>query len=140
MVDQKALNEKYLELQVLDQQVKQVNQQMINLDTQLLELQKLEENLDDLSQTKKDTEILVAFGGGVFSKAELKDNNTVLMNVGADIIVEKDIPSSKKVIRHQIDQIKDVLQQLEQEFNILAMNSQILQQDMQKLSSEIKEK
>ena len=140
MVDQKALNEKYLELQVLDQQVKQVNQQMINLDTQLLELQKLEENLDDLSQTKKDTEILVAFGGGVFSKAELKDNSTVLMNVGADIIVEKDIPSSKKVIRHQIDQIKDVLQQLEQEFNILAMNSQILQQDMQKLSSEIKEK
>ena len=140
MVDQKALNEKYLELQVLDQQIKQVNQQMLNLDTQLLELQKLEENLDDLSQTKKDTEILVAFGGGVFSKAELKDNNTVLMNVGADIIVEKDIPSSKKVISHQIDQIKDVVQQLEQEFNILAMNSQILQQDMQKLSSEIKEK
>ena len=140
MVDKKALNEKYLELQVLDQQIKQVNQQMLNLDTQLLELQKLEENLGDLSQTKKDTEILVAFGGGVFSKAELKDNNTVLMNVGADIIVEKDIPSSKKVIRHQIDQIKEVVQQLEQEFNILAMNSQILQQDMQKLSSEIKEK
>ena len=58
----------------------------------------------------------------------------------SDIIVEKDIPSSKKVVSHQIEQIKDVVQQLEQEFNILAMNSQILQQDMQGLSSEMKEK
>jgi len=140
MVDQKQLNEKYMELQIFEQQLKQVNQQLLNLDNQLLELQRIEENLGDLTKTKKNTELLVALGGGVFSKTELTDNKTVLMNVGANIIIEKDIPSSKEVIGHQIDQIKTVMKQLEQEFQVLAANSQTIQQDLQKLSSEMKEK
>jgi len=140
MEDQKEINNKYLELQMVDQQLKQLNQQLVTLDNQLLELQRLEENLEDMSKTKKDTEILVALGGGIFSKAELKDNKKVLMNVGADIIVEKDIPASKKVISDQIDQMKDAVKQFEQEFQALAMNSQIIQQDIQKLASETTEK
>ena len=129
-----------MELQIFEQQLKQVNQQLLNLDNQLLELQRIEENLGDLTKTKKNTELLVALGGGVFSKTELTDNKTVLMNVGANIIIEKDIPSSKEVIGHQIDQIKTVMKQLEQEFQVLAANSQTIQQDLQKLSSEMKEK
>ena len=138
--DQREINEKYLELQILEQQLKQVNQQLLNLDNQLLELQRIEDNLDDLTKTKKNTEMLVALGGGVFSKAELKDNKTVLMNVGANIVVEKDIPSSKKIVSHQIEQMKDVVKQLEEEFQVLAINSQAVQQDLQKLASEMKEK
>lgn len=140
MADQKNLNEKYLELQILEHQLKQVNQQILNLDNQLLELQRIEDNLDDLTKAKKNTEMLVALGGGVFSKAELKDNRSVLMNVGSNIVVEKDIPSSKKVVNNQIDQIKDVVKQLEQEFQVLAVNSQAMQQELQKLASEMKEK
>lgn len=140
MEDQKELNEKYLELQVLEQQLKQVNQQLLNLDNQVLELQRIEENLGDLTKTKKNTELLVALGGGVFSKAELKDNKTVLMNVGANVVIEKDIPSSKEIISKQIDQIKDVAKQMEQEFQVLAMKNQVLQQDLQQLTAEMKEK
>lgn len=140
MADQQELNEKYMELQIIEQQLKQVNQQLLNLDSQLLELQRIEDNLGDITKTKKDTELLVALGGGVFSKAELKDNKTVLVNVGANIVVEKDVPSSKELISNQINQIKDVVKQLEQEFQILAANSQFLQQDLRKLASEIKEK
>lgn len=140
MVDQKKLNEKYLEFQILDQQLKQVNQQLLNLDNQLLELQRIEDNLSDISKTKKNTELLVALGGGVFSKAELKENNTVLMNVGANIVIEKNIPSSKEIINHQIGQLKDAVKQLEQEFQVLAINCQAVQQDLQGLSSEMKEK
>ncbi len=139
MVDQKELNEKYFELQILEQQLKQVNQQLLGLDNQLLELQRIKDNLDDIASTKKDTEMLVALGGGVFSKAELKDSNKVLMNVGSNVVIEKDIASSKEVVDHQIGQINEVIKQLEQEFQILAMNSQVLQQELQKIVSEMKE-
>ncbi|MDP2906543.1 MAG: prefoldin subunit alpha [Nanoarchaeota archaeon] len=139
MADQKELNEKYFELQILEQQLKQVNQQLLGMDNQLLELQRIKENLDDIAHTKKDTEMLVALGGGVFSKAELKDSSKVLMNVGSNIVVEKDIASSKVVVDHQMGQITEVIKQLEQEFQILAMNSQVLQQDLQKMIGEMKE-
>lgn len=139
MVDQKELNEKYFELQILEQQLKQVNQQLLGLDNQLLELQRIKDNLDDIANTKKDTEMLVALGGGVFSKAELKDSNKVLMNVGSNIVIEKDIASSKEVVDHQIGQVNEVVKQLEQEFQILAMNSQVLQQELQKIVGEMKE-
>lgn len=140
MVTKDELNEKYFELQILEQQLKQVSQQLISLNSQVLELQRIEDNLSDVARTKNDTEILVALGGGVFSKAELKDNHTVLMNVGANVVVEKDIPSSVEMIKHQVSQIKDVAKQMEQEFQILAMNSQVLQRDLQELVSEMKEK
>lgn len=140
MVDQKAeLNEKYMELQILDQNLKQVNQQLVQLDGQLLELQRIEGNLDDIKKTKKGTELLVALGGGVFSRAELKDNSKVLMNIGSNIVIEKDVPSSKEVIGNQIVQVKEVMNQLNEEFQTLASNSQMLQMDLQKLSSEMKE-
>lgn len=138
MADQKELNEKYFELQILEQQLKQVNQQLLSMDNQILELQRIKDNLDDITKTKANTEILVALGGGVFSKAELKDNNMVLMNVGANIIVEKDVASSKEVINSQIGQVTDVIKQLEQEFQILAMNSQALQLDLQSIVDKIK--
>lgn len=141
MTDQtKNINEKYLELQLLDQQLKQINQQITNLDNQLIELQRLNDNLDDIKKTKKNTEILVSIGGGIFTKAELKEHDKVLMNVGANTVVEKDIPSSKGIVTRQIDQIKNIIKQLEQEFGIIAMNVQIVQEDLQKLASEIKEK
>lgn len=139
MADQKEINEKYFELQLLEQQLKQVNQQLLGLDNQLLELQRIKDNLDDIANTKKDTEMLVALGGGVFSKAELKDTSKVLMNVGSNIVVEKDIASSKMVVDHQMGQITDVIHQLEQEFQILAMNSQVLQQDLQQIIGKMKE-
>ncbi len=139
MVDQKELNEKYFELQILEQQLKQVNQQLLGLDNQLLELQRIKDNLDDIASTKKDTEMLVALGGGVFSKAELKDSSKVLMNVGSNVVIEKDIASSKEVVDHQIGQLNEVIKQLEQEFQILAMNSQVFQQELQKIVGEMKE-
>ncbi|MDP2908523.1 MAG: prefoldin subunit alpha [Nanoarchaeota archaeon] len=140
MATKDDVSEKYLELQMLEQQLKQVNQQIVNINAQVLELQRIEGNLDDIAKTKGDTEILVSLGGGVLGKAELKDNQTVLMNVGANVVVEKDIPSSIEMIKHQIVQMKDVAMQMEQEFQILAMNSQVLQRDLQEMVSEIKEK
>ncbi len=140
MATKDDVSEKYLELQMLEQQLKQVNQQIVNINAQVLELQRIESNLDDIAKTKGDTEILVSLGGGVLGKAELKDNQTVLMNVGANVVVEKDIPSSIEMIKHQIVQMKDVAMQMEQEFQILAMNSQVLQRDLQEMVSEMKEK
>lgn len=139
MTDQKELNEKYFELQILEQQLKQVNQQLLSMDNQILELQRIKDNLDDISKTKTNTELLVALGGGVFSKAELKDNNTVLVNVGANIIVEKDIASSKGIINNQMGQVNEAIKQFEQEFQMLAMNSQAIQLDLQKIVDEMKE-
>ncbi|MBM3199450.1 prefoldin subunit alpha [Candidatus Woesearchaeota archaeon] len=130
MVEQKDLNEKYIELQILEQQLKQVTQQLLALDQQLLELQRIEENIEDVKKTGKNTDMLVALGGGIFLKAEIKENNKVLMNVGANVVVEKDITASKEVISKQLDQLKDAAKQLEQEFRILAMNSQSAQEEL----------
>lgn len=140
MATKDDVSEKYLELQMLEQQLKQVNQQIANINAQVLELQRIEGNLNDIAKTKGNTEILVSLGGGVLGKAELKDNQAVLVNVGANVVVEKDIPSSIEMIKHQIVQMRDVAMQMEQEFQILAMNSQVLQRDLQEMVSEMKEK
>ncbi len=138
MVDEESIRTKYMESQILEQQIKQINQQLINLNNQLVELQRISEVLDTLSKTKENSELLVAIGGGMFSKAELKDSNKVLVNVGADVILEKDIPSSKEIVLHQMEEIKKVIAELEQEFQILAANNQMIANDLQNLVSQMK--
>lgn len=132
----KELQQKYMELQLIDQQAKQVQQHLINLNQQLAELKNLEDGLDSIKKVKSGTEIFVPLGSGVFAKAELKDTDKILMNVGANILTSKGIPASKEIVKKQVDEIQGLVSQMEQELHNIMVYSQGLQQD---IASEIKE-
>jgi prefoldin alpha subunit len=80
--------ERALMAQLMQQQVAEIEEQLAQIDAKKLELQTV---LDSINDLKKHTnaEMLVPIGSGVLVKAELKDGEAFLVNVGANIIVEK---------------------------------------------------
>jgi len=127
------VREKYMEIKLLEQQFGQIKQQITNLELQLIELKRLNESLEDLSKVKKNSEILVPLGGGIFSKAELKDDKDFFMNVGANIVVKKSREEAKKILDKQIKELESIFVQTEEQLNGIALQLHVGQQELQSL-------
>lgn len=124
------LQEKYIELQILDQTIKQIQQQLSILDQQLFELQRLNENLEEISKVNLNSDILTPLGAGVFIKTQLKENQEVFMNVGSNVITKKTIAETKKIIEEELQKIKITILQMEQEITQATINATNIQQEI----------
>lgn len=112
MPDQSELQQKYLEFQMLDQQLKQTQKQMQLLEEQLVEIIYTQQSLEELKNVQKDTEILVPVSSGIFTKARLEEPGELVVNVGASTAVTKSINSTKEMLGRQIDEVQKLREQL----------------------------
>lgn len=110
--------ELYLELQMLDSQIKQLEQQMIQMEQQIFEVNEIIQSLSDIKEVKSGTEILVPVANGIFTTAEIKDTKNLKVNVGAGITVEKTVEETKEMLKDQQKNIEtyrdEVFLQLQQ--------------------------
>jgi len=123
--NQKELQKMYLELQFLDEQMKQIQKQITMLDEQLVELNNTIQALDDFNKTAIGANILVPLSPGVFANAELKDNKELLVNVGSNIVVKKNVDETKELLKKRLDNIKqyrDLILAEMQKINLQAVN------------------
>ncbi|MCX8146912.1 MAG: prefoldin subunit alpha [Candidatus Woesearchaeota archaeon] len=109
---------KFLELQIIDQQVRQIQKQIEAIESQLTELDAVSESLDNFNNLKPGVEALVPLASGIYAKAEIKENKRLIINIGSGVAVEKTIPEIKKIIAEQIGDITkardEILAQLQQ--------------------------
>ncbi len=129
MTEEKQLQEKYLEFQMLQQQMEQLSKYLEELSGKIGEFNLTKENIKSLGKAAPDTESLISVAPGIFVKGELKENKKFVINVGANILVEKTVPQIEGVLDKQIKEIEEVRAQLDG--NLLEMN--------QKMNSLIKE-
>lgn len=99
--NQEQLNELYLKLQMIDQQIKQVQAQQQQVEQQLTDIAQVKEALGDLESVQNGNEILVPVAGGIFLKATLDDPNTIFLNVGAHVNVKKSLPEVVSLLDEQ---------------------------------------
>ncbi len=127
---QKDLQEKYMKYQMIEQQMQQLQLQAQKMEEQLVELMVTKQALDDLGKTEPGTEIHAPVSNGIFVKAELKSNETVRLNVGANTIVEKTIPDAKKLIDRQLKEVEKFQQKIAADLQKLALQAQVIQKDL----------
>lgn len=130
----KQLQEKYLELQILDSQIKQVEKQLQLLEAQVAEISAINAALDELSLVQPGSELLVPVSSGIFVRAELKDNKEVMVNVGGNTVVVKDIPSTKSMLAKQISDIRGVQDELARQHAALAETAEKLTVEINNLA------
>ena len=135
-MDKQETQKKYLEFQTLNQQVKQLQDSLINLEQQLLELRKLEESLDGIKNTNINEEVLVLLGAGTYIKTKLADNKKVLMNIGSDTLTPKNTNDSIKLVRLQINELTEIYDKMNEEIKAHLSNLHKLHSDLQKSNIE----
>ena len=96
------MTKKYVEFQVLNQQIQQSQQQLQMLSKQVQELKALSENTKEISKTKENSEMYTNLGVGVHLKSQIKDIKHLLVNVGAGIFVQKTPEETIKIVDKQV--------------------------------------
>lgn len=136
MTDEKVLQSKYLEFQMVDQQVKRVQQQLQQFDQQIMELESVRESLEELKLAPEGSEMLVPISGGIFIQTVLKNNQEVRVNVGANVVVGKTVDETKQLMEKQAKEIESYKQQLMTQLNKLVAHAEKLEAELKKLIGE----
>lgn len=133
-MNQEDLQKKYLELQLVDQQIKSLQQQLVILEQQAVELASLAENLEHLKKVKAQTKSFVQIGVGISVEATIADTQDVLINVGSNVAVKKTVPEAIEMIKSQIESIGSITQNVDQEIKRFVEHASLLQEEIQKKS------
>ncbi len=124
-------HEKVLEYRMLYQQLQQLQQNLTGLEQHLQELGKLQETLEHLSKVESDKDVLIPLGSGIFFKGKILDTSKLIMNVGANILVEKTVPEAVETVQKQANEVEQLLLQLEQEAGQIADQLEEVKKDIQ---------
>lgn len=133
--EKKELQKRYVELQLIDAQVNQIQKQIQLLDNQLMELDMINASLDDFGEIKAGTEILTSLAPGIYTKAELKDNEELIVNVGSNVVVKKNISETKRMINNQMDEMRKLQEQVIAELNRLILKANSIEQEINDIAS-----
>ena len=111
MEDQQKLQQIVSQLEAYKAQTEIFQQQIDAVQASIAEIKILESTLEDFA--KKDTiETLVPIGAGSFIKAEIKNEDKVIMSLGSGVAVSKSFEDAKKTAAEQKQQLEDTLDKL----------------------------
>ncbi len=130
---QQELQRKYVEYQMMEQQIKQMQQQLEKLEQQGMEAAAVEQCIVDVGNVSKGDEVLVPVTGGVFFRTKVEDSRTFLVNVGSGVVVEKDVEGTRQLIQKQSEEIVKYKEQLTNQLSEQIMAFQEMETALKKL-------
>ena len=131
------LQQKYMEVHMLSQQIKQIQQQLQTIDAQLEELDKTAESVNAVKEIKEGTEIFVSLSPGIFVKAKIADTNNLLLNVGVGTGVERPAKDTVELIRSQVTEISEYRENMVEQLELLTRKSAELEKDLQEIGKNV---
>ena len=133
---EKKVQEMYMEFKMLDQYIKQLQSQLEMITHQLIELNATNNSLNEFDKLNAGKEMFVPLSSGIFAKASIKDTSELLVNVGANVAVKKDVASTKKLIQKQMEEIKKIQKQMVNDLEKMTNHAAQLERQLQGMVSE----
>ena len=130
--DEKAFQEKYVEFQVFSAQLKQMQQQFVNIEQQILELKSLSESLNKISDIKENNDSLIPIGAGIFLEGTIKNTKEAVITVGANVAVKKSMEETKELVKKQIEELEKIMIETEHQMETLNEHLVELKTDLEK--------
>ena len=128
---EKEAQELYVEFKMLDEQIKQLQKHLELITNQLVELTVSNNSLDELKKISSEKNIFVPVSSGIFAKAVINDTSQLFVNIGANVIVQKNLDSTKKLIQNQIEEIKNIQKKILEDLEKMTNRAMHLERQLQ---------
>jgi len=115
--DQQRQQELMFKLQIFEQQIRHLQEQYQAVEQAITQTASLMFGLDDL-KGGKGKEIMASIGKGIFVKAKIESDD-LIVDVGDKNFVKKDIDSTQKLIKGQIEKLEEIKKELEENMDKL---------------------
>lgn len=107
-----------IQMNIFGSRLQEIEQQLQLIGKHIAEFQLTSLALQELEETKEDTEMLAPIGQNIFVKAKVKETNKVMVDIGSKIFAEKTLEETQKILDGKIEefsQIKDQISEQAQE-------------------------
>ena len=108
MASQEQLNRAVVELQLLEKLVADYQARLVTVERSIEEHENALKLIEEIKKSVGTVPILVPIGAGSFVKAEMHNVETIHINVGAGVIIEKPLEESQQILTKR----NEALQQL----------------------------
>lgn len=109
---EKQMQEKFMEFQMLQQQNSQIQKQLQQIEAQKSEIENIKKSIDEMKKVEVGEEMLVPMASGIFAKAKLEKKDSLMVNVGKGIVVEKSFDEVKTLLDEQKTEVRKVEESL----------------------------
>ncbi len=137
-MEEKEIQEKYYLLQQLQAESEAIQRRIVELELVDAQLEKTIESLKFFNSLDDGVEALMNLGGGVFAYVDVKNAKKMLVDVGAGIVVEKEVGEAIEFLKKKRETIQKNLVQLEQLLGQILERTRAIQEDLTKALGEEK--
>lgn len=129
-MDEATAKRKYKELQLLEQHMQKLNAQLTSLEQKTAEIDTIKQALEDLKDVQEGTKIQVPLANGLFVKGTIGKTDTLLINVGANTVVEKTREEAQELVNRQGKELDTYKQQLIQQMAQIDEQAYLIEQEV----------
>ena len=133
------MQEKYMQFQMLQQQIKDASGQADEIVKRLAEVESIILSIKEISKVKSGNEILVPISNGIFIKAEAKETTEFLVNIGEGGVASKSTEQVIQMLEKQKVELLNLQTEVTKEAKVYESELLLLQQELAKINNSIKE-
>lgn len=131
-MDEEKMQEQIFILQQLQAESEAVQRRIVELELVQAELDKTIESLEYFESLDGSVEALMNLGGGVFAYVDVKDSKKMLVDVGAGIIVEKQVDEAIETLKRKKEKVNENIAKLEQVLQQIVGQARRIQEEIAK--------
>lgn len=131
---QKELQRKYLQLQLLKQQLNALLEEKSFVDEKVSEIVVTIDALQNLGKVKKGEEIWSGLGSGSFVRSDIKDVDKVLISVGAGVLIKEERSRAIDILQSRLEELNKIDRDLVAEINRFGDQINRLEPEIQRLA------
>ena len=132
-MSQKQLQEKMLKYQTLEETLNQLNQRRELFTMKLIEIEQTKQTIEEVEKSKE-ADVFLPLGSGVFLPGKVSKKEKIIVGLGADIAVEKNVEEVKKVLEDRKKTLENGLEGVQINMLQVAQQMQTLQAEAQRLT------
>ncbi len=124
------MRQKLLEYQRLQEEAETIIKTLGTLEMALIEHDRAITTLKFLAETEGNVESLVNIGAGAFIHSRIKGKGSILVSIGGDVIVEKDVENAIKFLEERKDKIAENMNGLNTQINAIYSRMRNIQEEL----------
>jgi len=135
---ERTIQERLIFFEGLRKEAEGIQERIEEIQTMKNELDRTIECLEFFDKVES-VDALLNLGGGVFAYADVKENRKVLVDVGAGVIIEKEVKDAIETLKNKKEEMEKTEQKLRDLLNQIASQMMKIQEELEELMKKAKE-
>ncbi len=130
VLEKEEVDERIILLQQLQNEAEAIQRRIVELEIVDSQLEKTIESLEYFNSLDEKVEALMNLGGGVFAYVDVKNAKKMLVDVGAGVVIEKEVGEAIEFLKKKREIIQQNVTTLEQALQQIVERARQLQQEI----------